>query len=439
MTRNFTKVYLYLVIASGIFSGVSYAKNDCVEFNNTLMNDNTSNTHNYEKDVELANSIENTNLYQHALEYSAKTGNAEAQYRFGDMLYNGDGVQRNLDKAIYWYKLAANNGHNIAQYNLGKIYESGKNDADAANWYSIAANNGNIDAKFNIATMYETGRGIKKNISEAIKWYKDAAKSGHVYSQFRLGNIYDKGILAEQNYDEATYWYKLASSNGFFIAKNCLADMYLHGRGIKKNPKKAIELLLETVSISAEANFKLGYMYENGIGVDKNSEEAIKWYKSAIEKGHDEATERLYAIKTSNSKIEPINTNCNANTQLNNGCGDNPFEVADTSKTQPIVTVKNADDIRENKNIRKESSKVKPINNIAPSANAKKNILPNKPLSQSKKRNNENLKNVENTVNTAIVAPSMKNNRIKSVEQFSKRIGKNIAKQFAFFENLSKI
>jgi uncharacterized protein len=37
---------------------------------------------------------------------------------------------------------------------------------------------------------------------------------------------------------------------------------------------------------NAKAQFKLGFMYENGKGVTKDNIEAVKWYRKAAEQGH---------------------------------------------------------------------------------------------------------------------------------------------------------
>lgn len=45
----------------------------------------------------------------------------------------------------------------------------------------------------------------------------------------------------------------------------------------------------------ADAQFKLGYCYDNGSGVKKDHAEAVKWYRKAAEQGHPEANLALAA------------------------------------------------------------------------------------------------------------------------------------------------
>ncbi|MCX8627214.1 sel1 repeat family protein, partial [Gilliamella sp. B3976] len=48
-----------------------------------------------------------------------------AQYNLGLMYDEGDGVDVNKEKAIYWYTKAAEQGGREAQNNLGALYQQG--------------------------------------------------------------------------------------------------------------------------------------------------------------------------------------------------------------------------------------------------------------------------------------------------------------------------
>ena len=51
-----------------------------------------------------------------------QTGNTYAQYKLGDMYWNGFGVKVNTDTAQIWWKKAADNGYKDAQFNLPYQY-----------------------------------------------------------------------------------------------------------------------------------------------------------------------------------------------------------------------------------------------------------------------------------------------------------------------------
>ncbi|GBC04277.1 hypothetical protein RclHR1_00560004 [Rhizophagus clarus] len=49
----------------------------------------------------------------------------EAKLRYGDCLYNGKGVEKNLSEALKYFEQAAKNGFKVAMYSAGKLYFNG--------------------------------------------------------------------------------------------------------------------------------------------------------------------------------------------------------------------------------------------------------------------------------------------------------------------------
>lgn len=52
----------------------------------------------------------------------AESGDADAQYELAEKYYNGDEVVQNIEKAIYWYTKAGEQGESAAQYALACHY-----------------------------------------------------------------------------------------------------------------------------------------------------------------------------------------------------------------------------------------------------------------------------------------------------------------------------
>jgi TPR repeat protein len=59
------------------------------------------------------------------------------------MYRNGEGVPEDDKQAVKWYRLAAEQGHASAQYNLGFMYSNGEgvpeDDKQAVKWYRLAS------------------------------------------------------------------------------------------------------------------------------------------------------------------------------------------------------------------------------------------------------------------------------------------------------------
>lgn len=88
----------------------------------------------------------------------------------------------------------------------------------AIEWMKIAANNGHPKAQFNLARSYEKGEGVCIDHKEAARWYRLSADQGYMESQTNLGLLYCKGRGVEQSYDEAKVWLEKAAAQGDQLA-----------------------------------------------------------------------------------------------------------------------------------------------------------------------------------------------------------------------------
>lgn len=134
----------------------------------------------------------------------------------------------------------AEQGVAIAQFFLGFYYHHGILDvpqdyAKAMKWYQLAAEQGNDSAQTNIGSFYYFGHGVPQDYGEAGKWFRLAAEQGNHTAQFSIGNMYENGDGVPQDYAEARQWYLLAAEQGEAYAQNRLGAMYYLGRGVPKN------------------------------------------------------------------------------------------------------------------------------------------------------------------------------------------------------------
>lgn len=101
----------------------------------------------------------------------AEDGNAEAQYRLGRMILEGQHAAGDNRKACDWFEQAADNNHLAAFYELGNCYLNGRGretDIDQAVYlYGVAAERGLVTAQYQLARMYASGSGVPKNPERA--------------------------------------------------------------------------------------------------------------------------------------------------------------------------------------------------------------------------------------------------------------------------------
>jgi hypothetical protein len=102
-------------------------------------------------------------------------------------------VPKDYPEAAKWYRLAAQQGEVIAQYNLGLMYYRGngvaQDYAEAARWYFLAAEQGNANAQFNLGGMYYQGWGVPQNDADAYKWFILAAEQGNKSASLLMNSI----------------------------------------------------------------------------------------------------------------------------------------------------------------------------------------------------------------------------------------------------------
>jgi TPR repeat protein len=106
----------------------------------------------------------------------AMQGNSRAQHSLGQMYERAQGVDRDLEEALRWYRRAAEQGHALSQYRVAVAYAFGlggvlKDDATAVRWVHRAAENGHRKSQQILARVYETGElGVTRDERKAKYW-----------------------------------------------------------------------------------------------------------------------------------------------------------------------------------------------------------------------------------------------------------------------------
>lgn len=114
-----------------------------------------------------------------ALQSKAAKGDAVAQLNLGAAYDNGLGVERDVDKAIEWYRKAADQGLAEAQFNLAHILVSEDiSTVGAAEYMLKAAEQGMADAQYLMGVTYAEGIGVEPDEEKARLWLKRAVAQG---------------------------------------------------------------------------------------------------------------------------------------------------------------------------------------------------------------------------------------------------------------------
>ncbi len=140
----------------------------------------------------------------------AEKGNADAQYKLGQIYDSGDGATKDTVEAAKWfaeamkqYRKAAAQGDAKAKEKLGDMYVVGagvpQDSTEASKWYREAAEQGNGDAAWSLGLLTEALRqeARQDDKSEVQKWILKAAELGQVDAQRDLGRTYTHGYVYE--------------------------------------------------------------------------------------------------------------------------------------------------------------------------------------------------------------------------------------------------
>ncbi len=175
-----------------------------------------------------------------------------------------------------YYRKLADQGNANAQFMLGNLYEEGRNFSEAKGWYQKAADQG-----------YEPARDALKRLiasdtptASTTETKPNAPTTAQ--GQYVMGSHYEYGYGGVTvNYPQAAYWYRQAADQGY-----------------------------------ADAQFNLGWLYENGLGVGKDNDRAKVWYQKAADQGNLGAQSGLQRLqsqqnpseRTASSSPSPITT-----------------------------------------------------------------------------------------------------------------------------------
>ena len=139
-------------------------------------------------------------------------GDSRSQFMLGRIYEGGLGVGKNPLMAMKWYRLAAQQGHAVAQYTLAMMHRKGLDPAtrprsgamgvggavatpsqrlgiaymEALKWFELAAEQGLADAQYKLGLMYATGNGIPTNFVTAHLWWSVAVDYGSEEARRKL-------------------------------------------------------------------------------------------------------------------------------------------------------------------------------------------------------------------------------------------------------------
>jgi uncharacterized protein len=125
--------------------------------------------------------------------------------------------------------------------------------------------------------------------SSAIEEYHRLAESGNVRAQAVIGEL----ALERDDVGEAFRWLTVAAEAGDTEAQLKAAGLSLAGRGALRNPAKAAHFLALAAARSAEAQWRLGQLFEQGNGVPPSLAIAAAMFRRSADQDFAQAQNSL--------------------------------------------------------------------------------------------------------------------------------------------------
>ena len=216
-----------------------------------------------------------------ALEKKAKAGDAEAQYRVGEIYYEAREVKQDLPVAKRLIELAAAQGNAKAQYRMASMYFTGEG----------------------VKTDQARGRGL---FLKSLPGLQALAKAGDADAQGKLGILYATGLTVERDPARALELFNKAATAGSTKAQLDLGDSYLFGKGMKKNRTLAGEWFEKAARAgSAPAQIQIGILCLQAQGRRQDIVGGMKWLETASKSGHPVHAKRAGTLLARLKKFPP--------------------------------------------------------------------------------------------------------------------------------------
>jgi enhanced entry protein EnhC len=249
---------------------------------------------------------------------------AKGAYRLAEMLVQDQATVLSVQEKNKRYELmkrlygeAATHGVEEAVLPLAFFDAMSDSKEKQAHAYLVAeekAKSGSPEAALLLGMLFDRGLGVERDERNAVHWYKQA--QSNPVSAFILGTYYAKGHEVSQDKEGAAALLKQAADAGFSYADLNLAVLeHNQGQDFLPNLKKAHDLGNITASLlladyslmgtadddqikqaraiyqdlaergDRQAQLKLGYLLEQGLGGKVDMQQAAHWYDLAANQG----------------------------------------------------------------------------------------------------------------------------------------------------------
>jgi TPR repeat protein len=239
---------------------------------------------------------------------AAARGSLDAAVDLGRFLWTGRGVEKKPELGTRMIRKAAESGGK-AVYFMGEAYLFGhgvdKDPATAFQWFDKAARGGHSFAKLQVGLAYMNGAGVARNQDRGIRWLELASADGLTKADMVLAYAYVNGDGRPADPARAAVYFTKAAQNGNHEAEWRLGGILRDGKGVPADPVQAAAWMRKAAGAVSQAATELARMYQAGIGVDRDLEQAKSYFHNAARAGDCEAMDGLARMYENGEGAKP--------------------------------------------------------------------------------------------------------------------------------------
>lgn len=237
----------------------------------------------------------------------------------GYAYYRGNGVEKNLRKAVLWFRKGADYGYGYCMRNLGWLHFDDENDRESdalsRRWLEEGVRKEELaDNTYNsLGYFYQYGVESKQDFAKAIHYYRyaynlfinkdnspDSVKNA-ARAAYNLGVLYSQQLW---DFENAIVWYKKALDLKEDLATlNNIAGCYTH---LDEPDFIAAEAIYNHIlEISPPNSYSIGYAYSNlaNIFIDEHREEPDNEKARALKKRSVDELETTVRLHESGADV----------------------------------------------------------------------------------------------------------------------------------------
>ena len=171
------------------------------------------------------------------------------------------------------------------------------------------------DSNYRLGLLYLKGELRTKDLKKARTYFGKAMEEGHFAAGLEYAKMCMNGDGGDRDMTEACRAYKkivrrhaddTSNPRGIRGAQAVLGDMYFMGEGTERNYEEALACYVAAEKLGYFGReSRVAYMFEHGIGVERDLVSAAIWYQKAVARNNMNAQEpckRIMALLSADEK-----------------------------------------------------------------------------------------------------------------------------------------